>query len=270
MCSNKQYSISGSAPEEAELDKLDRQELQAEVLRLRAAIRQHRNEQMHNRCWLDDQRLYRALPEKDDGDQRLPDRAAFLANCERYWRTRSVSDASLGGRSSASEPRDHGPSVGVVHLCQPQPSDLAAVVALDRTLWGGWANSAPLYRQLFDLTPDTIVLAKSAANGLLGAAVGLIGSSIEDGWLLSIDVDPRFRGHGVGGALVEELLGRFRSIGTRSVYAVVDPANTPSRRMLEGLGFVEHLREPDYFNDGKEQIKYCMSVTTQLKLPRSR
>ena len=39
------------------------QALMEEVESLRSAIRLHRDEKGHDRCWLDDQRLYSILPE---------------------------------------------------------------------------------------------------------------------------------------------------------------------------------------------------------------
>jgi hypothetical protein len=60
----------------------------AEIKRLRSAIRQHRDEKGHGRCWLDDQTLYRSLPETAQADFTLPPKEEFLTNCEIYWRTR--------------------------------------------------------------------------------------------------------------------------------------------------------------------------------------
>lgn len=60
----------------------------AEIMRLRAAIRQHRDEKGHGRCWLDDQALYQNLPETTQADFALPPKEEFLSNCEIYWRTR--------------------------------------------------------------------------------------------------------------------------------------------------------------------------------------
>lgn len=59
-----------------------------EIMRLRAAIRQHRDEKGHGRCWLDDQTLYQVLPETTQADFTLPPKEEFLTNCEVYWRTR--------------------------------------------------------------------------------------------------------------------------------------------------------------------------------------
>src|SRR5574337_22320 len=52
---------------------------------LRDAIRRHRDEKGHDRCWLDDLELYKSLPEGlKDVDLTLPSRDEFITNCERY------------------------------------------------------------------------------------------------------------------------------------------------------------------------------------------
>lgn len=63
-------------------------ELQIQLLKLRNAIRQHRDEKGHDRCWMDDQRLYEVLPDKIDIDTTLPSRECFLKNCEKFYENR--------------------------------------------------------------------------------------------------------------------------------------------------------------------------------------
>lgn len=58
------------------------------VQELRDAIRAHRDERGHDRCWLDDQKLYQSLPEAYPGDLQLPPKAEFIQNCHRYWEHR--------------------------------------------------------------------------------------------------------------------------------------------------------------------------------------
>ena len=62
--------------------------LREEVVKLRAAIRQHRDEKGNDRCWLDDSRLYQVLPEQEGPEWKLPCKEEFLKNCEMYWKGR--------------------------------------------------------------------------------------------------------------------------------------------------------------------------------------
>lgn len=79
-------------------------ERMAEVERLRAAIRQHRDQRGDDRCWLDDARLYRSLgadPEDCNIDGTLPPKCEFLKSCERYWEQRQSANEKLSSEASA-------------------------------------------------------------------------------------------------------------------------------------------------------------------------
>jgi len=66
-----------------------------ETLKLRAAIRKHRDQRLDDRCWMDDFELYEALPEGLDNqvDPRLLPREEMLRNCMKFvnFRTTSLS-----------------------------------------------------------------------------------------------------------------------------------------------------------------------------------
>jgi len=62
---------------------------QAEIERLKNAIRRHRDERGDDRCYLDDARLYEVLGEGQP-DTTLPPRDVFLSNCARFWECRQA------------------------------------------------------------------------------------------------------------------------------------------------------------------------------------
>jgi hypothetical protein len=65
------------------------EQLLAEVEKLREVIRYHRDCKGHDRCWLDDLKLYQTLPEGAAGyDGSLPPKKEFLANCREYYKSR--------------------------------------------------------------------------------------------------------------------------------------------------------------------------------------
>ena len=66
-----------------DLLKLNREELAAEVLRLRAAIRAHRDSTGNDLCWHHPQ-LWGLLPEKLSPDVAVPPWPKFLRGCVRY------------------------------------------------------------------------------------------------------------------------------------------------------------------------------------------
>ena len=66
-----------------DLDALTRDQLIAEVKRLRAGIRGHRDSMEHELCWHHPQ-LWALLPEASDPQPVVPDWPQFLRGCIRY------------------------------------------------------------------------------------------------------------------------------------------------------------------------------------------
>jgi hypothetical protein len=66
-----------------DLDDLDRETLIAEVKRLRAGIRAHRDSSGHDLCW-HHPRLWQLLPEPLDPDIAVPPWPQFLRGCVHY------------------------------------------------------------------------------------------------------------------------------------------------------------------------------------------
>ena len=80
-----------------DLAALSRDELVAEVKRLRDAIRKHRDSSLHELCW-HHPKLWGLLPEKSDPLPAVPDWPQFLRGCLRY-------------RQSLDEQLPHAPRV---------------------------------------------------------------------------------------------------------------------------------------------------------------
>jgi hypothetical protein len=66
-----------------DLDRLSREELVAEVRRLRQGIREHRDSTAHELCWHHPQ-LWGLLPEKLAPEVAVPPWPRFLRGCVRY------------------------------------------------------------------------------------------------------------------------------------------------------------------------------------------
>jgi hypothetical protein len=66
-----------------DLADLSREELIAEVVRLRAGIREHRDSTGHDLCWHHPQ-LWSLLPERTDPLPRVPEWPQFMRGCIRY------------------------------------------------------------------------------------------------------------------------------------------------------------------------------------------
>jgi hypothetical protein len=66
-----------------DLDTLTRDQLIAEVMRLRAGIREHRDSTGHELCWHHPQ-LWGLLPERTDPQPAVPAWPQFMRGCIRY------------------------------------------------------------------------------------------------------------------------------------------------------------------------------------------
>jgi hypothetical protein len=66
-----------------DLQTLSREELLAEVIRLRAGIRAHRDSSGHDLCWHHPQ-LWGLLPEPIAADIAVPEWPQFMRGCVRY------------------------------------------------------------------------------------------------------------------------------------------------------------------------------------------
>ncbi|MDP1688946.1 MAG: DUF1653 domain-containing protein [bacterium] len=64
--------------------------LQKEVMRLRQIIRAHRDTNGDDRCWKDDDLLYKLLPEEECklNEFTHEEKAILMARCSRFWDTR--------------------------------------------------------------------------------------------------------------------------------------------------------------------------------------
>jgi hypothetical protein len=83
-----------------DLLEMTREQLIAEVQRLRAGIREHRDSTMHELCWHHPQ-LWGLLPERTDPLPPVPTWPEFLRGCVNY---RESLDAQLPQAPRSSEP----------------------------------------------------------------------------------------------------------------------------------------------------------------------
>lgn len=66
-------------------------ELQQEIMKLRTAIRTHRDQKGDDNCYLDDENyLYSVLPEKLPADPELTNKELHMLNCSRYYDCRAA------------------------------------------------------------------------------------------------------------------------------------------------------------------------------------
>src|SRR5205823_3925126 len=102
-----------------------------------------------------------------------------------------------------------------------------------------WAGTPPV--PLESLPP--------AATMLLGLLAGYVVAhcAADEGEILNLGVALAHRRHGVGRALVEQVLAALAPRGVRVVYLEVRESNAGARRLYEALGFGEVARRARYY-----------------------
>ena len=111
----------------------------------------------------------------------------------------------------------------MVAICPAQVSDLAAISALDARLTG---TPKPDYWRA-RLAPGLHFLVAETDKG---AFAGFIAGEVRAwefgqpaaGWVFAIQIDPRIRQRGIGSALFDALIARFKAAGVTRVRTLVD------------------------------------------------
>src|SRR5688572_3055772 len=98
-----------------------------------------------------------------------------------------------------------------VSACRPE--DVPELAALDRSMWGDSANPRTLYRQLIDIFPRAVFVARTLDGTLAGFSVCLFNAESLDGWILSVDLHANYRGIGLGRRLVAQMLEELDRLG---------------------------------------------------------
>jgi ribosomal protein S18 acetylase RimI-like enzyme len=143
--------------------------------------------------------------------------------------------------------------------------DIATITALDAGQWGRWANTHALYRQLLDVLPSNIKIARGVLGEVLGFGVNLFNSTTKQGWILSVDVAPQYRGLGIGRGIAKALIQELESQGCETITAMIAPDNGASMPLFRSLGFVPEKLERDYFGPGNAQVRLVRQSTCNEK-----
>lgn len=86
---------------DSDLDSLSRDELVAELVKLRNAVRAHRDSTGHDLCWHHPD-MWQLLPEQSDVPLVVPEWPVFLRGCIKYRQSldEQLPDASRSARES--------------------------------------------------------------------------------------------------------------------------------------------------------------------------
>jgi ribosomal protein S18 acetylase RimI-like enzyme len=146
----------------------------------------------------------------------------------------------------------------MIFIETPNKQDLPLICQLDNAIFPSDGYGRTSLRQFFDLSPDLLFVAKSR-DLIVGYCMGGRGAG-NQGWLLSLAVEPSFRSLGIGRQLTEEFCRTAFKLGYSSLRLTVAESNLKAIRMYERIGFTKDAFEADYFLDGSGRIVMAMSA----------
>lgn len=130
--------------------------------------------------------------------------------------------------------------------------DVDGVMAIERASFPTDAWSDAAMRETF-ATGDAVVAEEG--ERVVGYAAVLAPAGSGDADVLTIAVEERHRGEGIGGSLLQHLLGTASARGARRVFLEVRADNPVARHLYESRGFRAVGVRPRYYQpDGVDAV----------------
>ncbi len=106
--------------------------------------------------------------------------------------------------------------------------------------------------------PDTFLVAEY--NGrIIGYVMAYLRPDLE-GHIMSIAVDPAYRGNGIGSALLTEVIERLAARGAKWIGLEVRVSNQNAIKLYERFGFRRIKRVIGYYSDGEDAYYMLLPV----------
>ncbi|HID90944.1 TPA: ribosomal-protein-alanine N-acetyltransferase [Candidatus Bathyarchaeota archaeon] len=133
------------------------------------------------------------------------------------------------------------------------PRDLDGVIEIERDSF-----KYPYDRRVFAYyrfaSPDGFLVAEVEGK-VVGYVIASTPPLMSEGKLVSIAVDPSYRGAGIGGELMRRAIEHLREAGRKRVSLEVRESNVAAIKFYEGFGFRRERVIPRYYQDGENAIR---------------
>ena len=151
----------------------------------------------------------------------------------------SVSARQLGGRVP----------LALVTIRPARLFDISEVMRIERETFRE-AYPRGIFLVFLENNPETFLVAEY--NGrVIGYVMAYLRPDLE-GHIMSIAVDERYRGNGIGSALLTEAIERLIKRGARYIGLEVRVSNEKAIRLYERFGFKKVKRIISYYSDGED------------------
>jgi ribosomal-protein-alanine N-acetyltransferase len=138
-----------------------------------------------------------------------------------------------------------------------RPRHLPRLLALEREVFPADAYPRELFLELH-AGCGALFFVAHAEGSVAGYIVTC--ASRRKAELVSIAVDPRYRGRGIGGALVERTIAKLRAAGVRRLELAVRVGNRDAIAFYRRRGFERLERLPAYYENGGDAYRMRLSL----------
>ena len=147
-------------------------------------------------------------------------------------------------------------------------ADVAALVALENRVFDSDRLRARQWRQHVASPRATVLVAVTARDTLLGAAIVFFHRGRDIARLYSLAVAPEARGRGVGERLLVDAERDAARRGSRRMRLEVRRDNVGARRLYDLRGFHVLGERPGYYEDGHDALRYEKALTPRGGTPQ--
>jgi len=144
-------------------------------------------------------------------------------------------------------------SQAAFHVRPVSRPDLDRLTTLEREVFHPEPYPGYFLRQALDLWPDWFLVAE-ASGAVTGYTLAAPATSPGRAMILSLAVDPAWRGRGLARELVSSLIERLGASGVTDVSLTVHPDNRVAKDLYLGFGFEARGSEPDYFGHSEPRL----------------
>jgi ribosomal-protein-alanine N-acetyltransferase len=133
--------------------------------------------------------------------------------------------------------------------------DMDRILEIEEASFGEEAYDRNLFAEFLHKCGGLFLVAAGGRH-ICGYMVTCIGGRGQPGRaeLVSVAVDPAFRGKGVASSLMTNTLRRLRLRRVERLTLVVRDGNAPARAFYDDFGFRKLRRVPRYYEDGEDGI----------------
>ena len=124
-------------------------------------------------------------------------------------------------------------------------SDVSQVAQIERSSFADpWSEES--FRRLLGGPPAIFLVALFPPDEAIAGYVVAF-SFGEDGEVLNVAVDPKFRGRGLAGQMLDSALIEMSARGVRTAFLEVRESNSAARALYNSRGFIEIGRRSKYY-----------------------